>query len=230
MRESRPSGMRAVHQAPPALATRVTTSPSPTPVWRKAATAPRARSAWVGERWMSSNTTAKLRPRRLSGTTFVETTVRRCGAPAWLGTSGTTTDSKLVSACSTPFSETTKSSRVRPRTAWPFLSTTATSTVTSSTCVSNVGWGAGGGAWAAWGAAPRRTRPRTGRARLFMSTTGYRLAWGGIKARAPRRRWLCLDRSRGRRCAPRRGSDRRAAPPRPRIARAAKRPAGRLTT
>ena len=80
MRESRPSGMRAVHQAPPALATRVTTSPSPTPLWRKAATAPRARSAWVGERWMSSNTTAKLRPRRLSGTTFVETTVRRCAA------------------------------------------------------------------------------------------------------------------------------------------------------
>ena len=56
--------------------------------------------------------------------------------------------------------------------------------------------------------------------------TGYRLARGRIKARAPRRRWLCLDRSRGRRCAPRRGSDRRAAPPRRRIARARSAPPG----
>jgi hypothetical protein len=53
------------------------------------------------------------------------------------------TASKLTIACGLPSSSTTKSSRVRPGTGWPFLSTTTTSTVISSIFDGNVaegGW------------------------------------------------------------------------------------------
>jgi hypothetical protein len=78
-----------------------------------------------------------VRPRRVAGTTLVETTGRRTSAA--FGTSGTTTASKLVRVWGTPSSLTTKSSRVRPETGCPFLSRITTSTVTASTRDAKVG-------------------------------------------------------------------------------------------
>ena len=45
---SRPASMRVLHQAPPPVATRLTRSPSRTPVFRNCATASLARWAWNG--------------------------------------------------------------------------------------------------------------------------------------------------------------------------------------
>ena len=119
------------------------------------------------------------------------------------------TASKLVRACGTPFSLTRKSSRVSPRTGCPFLSTTATSTVTSSTSVWKVGWAAGGGgACGSWGEAPRRARPRRAGMALLIRSSGYRPARGRSR-RGPRPPWTRPPPRRpGRTCAPRRGGAR----------------------
>ena len=66
MRSERPSGKRVLHHAPPPVATRLTRSPSRTPLSRKAATAALAREtvAWV--RFRVSTMTAK-RAARVGG-------------------------------------------------------------------------------------------------------------------------------------------------------------------
>ena len=73
------------------------------------------------------------------------------------------TASKLTIACGRPSSSTTKSSRVRPGTGWPFLSTTTTSTVISSTLDGNVGEGG----WASAPDAARRPANPTADARAY---------------------------------------------------------------
>jgi hypothetical protein len=85
----------------------------------------------AGVRWMSSNTTTKLRPVRTSLAWFVE---RRglVGATAE-ATAGSWIASKLAMAWGAPSSVRMKSSLVRPGTGTPFLSVTTTSTVTCST-------------------------------------------------------------------------------------------------
>ena len=98
MSSSRPASMRVVHQAPPPVATRLTRSPSRTPVRRNSATAPLARCAWCGVRWMSSNTTTNERPvrdlrREVGGDPRPG---RACVADAVAGTS---TASKLAIFC-----------------------------------------------------------------------------------------------------------------------------------
>ena len=195
-------------------------SPSPTPVWRKAATAPRARSAWVGERWMSSNTTAKLRPATAVG----DDVGGDDRAPLWRAcVARDLGHHDRLEAGERLLDTVLGDDEVVAGEAADGLALLVHDRHVDGHELDlrlerGLGRRWGGLGRLGGGAEEDETEDREGE--TLHVATGYRLARGRIKARAPRRRWLCLDRSRGRRCAPRRGSGRRAAPPRPRIARA----------
>ena len=134
IRESRPSGIRAVHQAAAAGGDQRHHVADADAILEEGGDGA-AGALGLHRREMDVvEHDGEGAPARLSATVFVETATRcRRRLRGRRGTSGTSTASKLASACGTSFSVTTKSSRLRPRTGWPFLSTTATSTVTSST-------------------------------------------------------------------------------------------------
>src|SRR5688500_14119371 len=131
--------MRVLHQAPPPVATRVTRSPSRTPLVRNSVTATLARRAWKGVRWMSSKTMMKVRPLWISGAMLDE--IRGFAGGATEGLAGTWTASKAAISCGSPSSVRVKSFGPRPGMGVPFLSVTTTSTVTCSTCEGNDGAG-----------------------------------------------------------------------------------------
>src|SRR5438552_16838390 len=147
--------MRALHHALPLVETRLTRSPSRTALFRNSATAPLARWAWGGARWMSSKTIMNVRAVCTSGAVLVEITGRGRGVAE--GAAGSWTASKLAIAWGSPSSESAKSAAVRSGIGAPFLSVTTRSTVTSSIWEGKVGVaaagegegaGAGGMAWA----------------------------------------------------------------------------------
>src|SRR6266545_2030754 len=155
---SRPASIRVLHQAPPPVATRLTRSPSRTPVLRNWATAALALWPPARVRWMSSKRITNERPVCDSRSMLVDTRGRGAGFSE--ATAGSCTASKSVIVWRSSSSVTWKSLLVRPVTGRPFLSVTTTSTVTTSTpagkdALDAVGGasgeaaGAGRGDWAA---------------------------------------------------------------------------------
>ena len=104
--------MRVLHQAPPPVATRLTRSPSRTPVRRNWATAALARWAEKGDRWMSSKRMTKERPLCDSRSRLVDMRGRVGVTAEAVG--GSSTASKLVTLWGASSSVTTKSSFLRP--------------------------------------------------------------------------------------------------------------------
>ena len=163
IRSSRPSGMRALHQASPLVVATVTRSPSRTKRSRKRVAVSLAPGTRSGAIRRSSRTIANARP--VPRGSLLATTAG--GAVSRSSeTAPTSKASKLTMSRGRPSSFTTKSSRVSPGTGRPSRSRTTASTVTSSTTEGNVGGGFG--AWAP----PRPARGGDSRAARKDKTPG----------------------------------------------------------
>ena len=138
-RSSRPSGIRAVHQASPLVVAKISSSPPRTPPERNRVSAVRTVSWRDGARLMSSTSSTNELAAARAAPTLVA--IGPGGGLAGAGASAApgSKASKLTMACGLPSSESAKSGAVSPRTGRPRSSSTTASTVTSSVRDENVG-------------------------------------------------------------------------------------------